>query len=59
MITCTVGPEQGKDYLSKKGYPCKADRSIDSVKAEVLTLCSTIIYLLTNNLMEGHALTFT
>ncbi|XP_065893636.1 putative cysteine protease YraA [Dysidea avara] len=34
MITCTVGPEQGKDYLSKKGYPCKADRSIDSVKAE-------------------------
>ena len=37
MITCTIGPEQGKDYLSKKGYPCKADRSIDSVKAEVFT----------------------
>ena len=35
MITCTIGPEQGKDYLSKKGYPCKADVGIDSVKAEV------------------------
>jgi len=35
MITCTIGPQQGKEYLSKKGYPCKADMGIDSVKAEV------------------------
>ena len=36
MITCTIGPEKGKDYLSKKGYPCKADMGIDSVKPEVI-----------------------
>ena len=34
----TVGPEEGKVYQSKKGYPCKADRSIDSVTAKV-SLC--------------------
>ena len=35
MVTCTIGPVKGKEYLSKKGYPCKADMGIDEVKAEV------------------------
>ena len=35
MVTCTIGPVKGKDYLSKKGYPCKADMGIDEVKTEV------------------------
>lgn len=34
--TFTVGPEEGKIYQSKKGYPCKADRCIDNVKPEDL-----------------------
>ena len=38
MITCTIGPEQGKNYLSKKGYPCTADMGIDNVKAEVFMI---------------------
>ena len=33
--TFTIGPESGKVYQSKKGYPCKADKGIDSVAAEV------------------------
>lgn len=33
--TFTIGPEEGKVYQSKKGYPCKADACIDNVKAEV------------------------
>ena len=43
MITCTIGPEQGKDYLSKKGYPCKADVGIDSVKAEVSIILVSLV----------------
>ena len=35
MTTFTVGPEEGKVYASKKGYPAKADRSIDSVTTQV------------------------
>ena len=35
MTTFTVGPEEGKVYTSKKGYPAKADRSIDSVTTQV------------------------
>jgi len=35
--TFTVGPEQGKSYTSKHGYPCKADFSIDQVSTEVVT----------------------
>lgn len=35
MSTFTVGPEEGKVYASKKGYPAKADRSIDSVTTQV------------------------
>lgn len=35
METFTIGPEAGKVYQSKKGYPCKADRGIDSVSAQV------------------------
>ena len=34
METFTVGPEEGKVYQSKKGYPCKCDKSIDSVTAD-------------------------
>ena len=34
--TFSVGPERGKVYQSKKGYPCKADKDIDSVTAEVI-----------------------
>ena len=30
-----IGPEEGKVYQSKKGYPCKADTCIDNVAAEV------------------------
>jgi protease I len=30
----TIGPEEGKVYQSKKQYPCKADKCIDSIKAE-------------------------
>jgi protease I len=29
-----IGPEAGKDYPSKLGYPAKADKSIKDVKAE-------------------------
>jgi len=35
METFTIGPEVGKVYQSKKGYPCKADRDIDSVTSQV------------------------
>ena len=35
METFTIGPEAGKTYQSKKGYPVVADKSIDSVKAQV------------------------
>ena len=35
MSTFTVGPEEGKVYASKQGYPAKADRSIDSVTTQV------------------------
>ncbi|XP_003387913.1 PREDICTED: uncharacterized protein LOC100638860 [Amphimedon queenslandica] len=35
--TFSIGPEAGKVYQSKKGYPCKADKSIDDVKAEDLS----------------------
>ena len=35
MSTFTVGPEEGKVYSSKKGYPAKADRSIDNITTQV------------------------
>ena len=35
MTTFTVGPEEGRVYTSKKGYPAKADRSVDSVTTQV------------------------
>ena len=35
MATFSVGPEEGKVYTSKKGYPCKADKTIDSVTSKV------------------------
>ena len=38
MTTFTIGPEAGKVYQSKKGYPCKADRDIDSVSTQVFEL---------------------
>jgi len=34
--TFTIGPDEGKVYNSKHGYPCKADRSIDQVNSESL-----------------------
>lgn len=34
--TFTIGPEQGKTYNSKHGYPCKAEVGIDDVNHEVL-----------------------
>lgn len=33
--TFTIGPEQGKTYNSKHGYPCKAEVGIDDVNHEV------------------------
>ena len=41
MNTFSVGPEEGKVYSSKKGYPCKADRNIDSVTTEVRCILET------------------
>lgn len=35
MSTFSVGPEEGKVYSSKKGYPCQANKSIDSVSTKV------------------------
>ena len=49
METFTIGPEAGKVYQSKKGYPCKADRDIDSVTSQVyniLKLCPFFKFLL-------------
>ena len=37
MTTFSVGPEEGKVYASKRGYPCKADRAIDNVCSKVHT----------------------
>ena len=34
--TFTIGPEKGKTYNSKHGYPCKAEEGIDDVRAEVM-----------------------
>ncbi|KAK3085081.1 hypothetical protein FSP39_023964 [Pinctada imbricata] len=34
--TFTIGPEKGKTYNSKHGYPCKAQEGIDDIKAEDL-----------------------
>ena len=42
--TFSIGPEQGKIYQSKKGYPCKADRCIDDVKLEVF-ICLSVIFI--------------
>jgi protease I len=33
--TFTIGPEKGKTYNSKHGYPCKAEQGIDDVRHEV------------------------
>ena len=33
--TFTIGPEKGKTYNSKHGYPCKAEQGIDDIKHEV------------------------
>ena len=35
METFTVGPEKDKVYQSKKGYPCKCDRSIETITDKV------------------------
>ena len=35
MEAFTVAPEAGMTYTSKKGYPCKSDRDIASITAEV------------------------
>lgn len=34
--TFTIGPEKGKMYNSKHGYPCKADYGFDDIKHEDL-----------------------
>ena len=31
VAVTVAGPETGKSYLSKHGYPCKSDRAIDAV----------------------------
>ncbi|KAI6656382.1 Protein DJ-1-like protein D-like [Oopsacas minuta] len=36
MCTFTIGPEVDKVYQSKKGYPCKSDKSIDTISADDL-----------------------
>jgi putative intracellular protease/amidase len=41
----TIGPEEGKVYQSKKQYPCKADKCIDSIKAEVIYKLLHLSYL--------------
>ncbi len=41
--TFTIGPEAGKVYQSKKGYPCKADQGIDSVTPQVHCLADGAI----------------
>ena len=33
--TVSIGPEQGKEYKSKNGYPCKADYGIDQISVQV------------------------
>ncbi len=35
MTTIAIGPEQGKVYKSKNGYPCKADKDITQVSVQV------------------------
>ncbi|ESN95664.1 hypothetical protein HELRODRAFT_193498 [Helobdella robusta] len=35
-ITFTIGPEQGKVYSSKHGYPCTADYGIDQISVDKL-----------------------
>jgi len=34
--TFTIGPEKGKTYNSKHGYPCKAEFGIDEIKVRTL-----------------------
>ena len=34
--TFTIGPEKGKTYNSKHGYPCKADFGIDEISVDSL-----------------------
>lgn len=47
--TFTIGPEQGKTYNSKHGYPCKAEVGIDDVNHEVEhaihhhSFCDTVV----------------
>ena len=52
MVTCTIGPVKGKDYLSKKGYPCKADMGIDEVKTEVFYEHIIVVVLLSRLLFQ-------
>lgn len=33
--TFTIGPEKGKTYNSKHGYPCKAEYGIDEIKVNL------------------------
>ena len=40
----TIGPEQGKCYNSKHGYPCKADCGIDQVSHEVISAADLMHY---------------
>lgn len=45
MTTFTVGPEEGRVYTSKKGYPAKADKSIDSITTQVcMWIITTLLY---------------
>lgn len=34
--TFTIAPEAGKTYTSKKGYPCKSDKAIDTITTQDL-----------------------
>ncbi|KAH3849899.1 hypothetical protein DPMN_092303 [Dreissena polymorpha] len=44
--TFTVGPEKGKTYNSKNGYPCKAEYGIDEIQVTAVQLwCSALFAL--------------
>lgn len=58
MTTFTVGPEEGRVYTSKKGYPAKADRSIDSVTTQVHMSIITTISLFLSPIMMCFAIIF-
>lgn len=53
--TFSIGPEQGKIYQSKKGYPCKADQCIDDVKPEV-AICLSVMFIEFSSFQDIDAL---